>query len=496
MVDPNFASNRRFYTLQSHTGRTMEVIAWTISEDYTNATRDADPLVGGLPLGPGPTHSGGRLLFGPEGYLWVATGDGYSGTAPQDLSSLGGKVLRVDSQTSARAPGNPFESSLVYAYGFRNPQGLALRPKTNQILLIEHGPDYDDEINLLVAGKNYGWDPIPAESAQGTYDEDTPPMTDLLKFPDAVEARWTSGESTIATSGGTFLEGDDWEEWEGRLAVATLRSRSLRIFEFTSSGNLVSHVVVPELLETYGRLRSPVPGPDGALYITTSNGGGRDRILRVTASLSPAFLTDQETSFVTETLGAQGMVTKVLAIDPKDATLTYTLSGTDAAAFTVTGAGELRANEALDYETKSLYQVTVTATNPDALSDSMTLSIGVTNEEEAGTVTLVAVQPQVGTPFTATLEDDDIPAGASWQWYRTSSRGSTGTAITDDATSASYTPRRSRPGQLPAGYRLLRRRPRHGQDRRRSQRLPGAGGAAGPRGARVPCERRLLPQHP
>ena len=99
--------------------------------------------------------------------------------------------------------------------------------------------------------------------------------------------------------------------------MATLKTQSLRIFEFTSSGDYVSHVVVPELLATYGRLRSPVLGPDGALYITTSNEEReKDRIFRVSASRAPAFLTDHETRYVSETLNAQGTVAKVVATAP------------------------------------------------------------------------------------------------------------------------------------------------------------------------------------
>lgn len=142
-VDPDFTTSRRFYTLQGHAGREMQVIAWTIDADYDEATRVVDPLVKGMPIGPGPWHSGGRLLFGPEGYLWIAAGDGRVVTGAQDLTSLGGKVLRVDPRTGAGAPGNPFgASSPVYAYGFRNPQGLALRPGTDQMWLVEHGPKH------------------------------------------------------------------------------------------------------------------------------------------------------------------------------------------------------------------------------------------------------------------------------------------------------------------------------------------------------------------
>ena len=274
VVDPGFASNRRFYTCQGHLGPEVQVIAWTMNAAYTAATRVADPLVGGIPATSG-RHGGCRLRFGPEGYLWIATGDAASGRIPQDLSLLGGKVLRVDPSTGAGAPGNPFASSpRIYTYGHRNVQGLALRPGAGQMWAVEHGPRVDDEINLLVSGGNYGWDPLPG------YNEAVP-MTDRVKFPDAVEAKWSSGSPALAVSGGIFLEGRQWGVWEGRLAVATLRDEKLRLFEFTPDGELVSQVIVPELDGAYGRLRTPMLGPDGALYVTTSNGGGRDRILRI-----------------------------------------------------------------------------------------------------------------------------------------------------------------------------------------------------------------------
>ncbi len=287
-VDPDFTTNRRFYTLQGHAGREMQVIAWTIDADYDEATRVVDPLVEGIPVGPGPWHSGGRLLFGPEGYLWIATGDGRVVTGAQNLTSLGGKVLRVDPRTGAGVPGNPFgASSPVYAYGFRNPQGLALRPGTDQMWLVEHGPKHDDEINLLAPGGNYGWDPIPDDGTLVFYDysdEAGVPMTDLAKFPSARQARWSSGFPTLATSGAVFLDGPQWGEWEGRLAVATLKTKSLRVFEFTEQGDFTGQIVVPELDGSQGRLRTPVLGPDGALYIATSNRPGGDRILRVSAN--------------------------------------------------------------------------------------------------------------------------------------------------------------------------------------------------------------------
>ena len=287
-VDPDFSTNRRFYTAPG-AHRTRD--AGDRLDDRRGLRRSharRRSLVEGIPVGPGPWHSGGRLLFGPEGYLWIATGDGRVVTGAQDLTSLGGKVLRVDPRTGAGAPGNPFGASPpVYSYGFRNPQGLALRPGTDQMWLVEHGPKHDDEINLLKAGGNYGWDPIPDDGTLVFYDysdEAGVPMTDLAKFPSARQARWSSGFPTLATSGAVFLDGPQWGEWEGRLAVATLKTKSLRVFEFTEQGDFASQIVVPELDGSQGRLRTPVLGPDGALYIATSNKPGVDRIVRVSAN--------------------------------------------------------------------------------------------------------------------------------------------------------------------------------------------------------------------
>ena len=423
VVDPGFASNRRFYTCQAHTGGAVEVIAWTMNSDYTAATRVADPLVGGIPGA--SIHDGCRLRFGPQGFLWIATGDAASGTVPQDLTSLGGKVLRVDASTGAGAPGNPFAPSpRVYTHGHRNPQGLALRPGTNQMWSVEHGPTVDDEINLLTSGGNYGWDPAPG------YDQSVP-MTDLVKFPDAAEARWSSGDPTLATSGGIFLHGADWEEWNGRLAVATLKTRSLRIFEFTAAGTFVSQVVVPELDGTYGRLRTPMLGPGGALYLTTSNGGGADRILKVVPGRPPAFAAATETREVAENNSTSAVVATVTATDPDGERLTYTLGGVDAGVFAIPNpaAGGLRATVRFDHEARRSYEVVVTATDPYGLSDSVTLTVTITNVDEPADVSFAAAsgvsvsdnalavdENHDGTLATFSASDPEQKAGLTYTW--------------------------------------------------------------------------------
>ncbi len=408
VVDPRFTSNRRFYTCQTHTGPTAQVIAWVVSADYTEAARIDDPLVGDIPAG--PRNSGCRLHFGPRGYLWIATGDAAAGTAPQDVDSLGGKVLRVDASTGEAAPGNPF-SSLVYTYGHRNVQGLALRPRTQQMWAIEQGPSLDDEINLLTSGGNYGWNPVPG------YNESAP-MTDLSTYPSAVEARWSSGDPTLGTSGGVFLNGSDWGPWNGRLAVATLTGQSLRIFEFTSRGDFVSQVVVPEFDNAFGRLRTAVLGPDGALYLTTSD-GSNDRILKVAPSLPPAFPTATETHEVAENSPASTVIATVTASDPERGRLTYTLGGPDAGSFNLASAtsGQVRANAPLDFETQNSYEVVVTASDPYGLTDSVTLTINVTAENEPPVLSgnSVEVYDENGTAPVARYTADD-PEGEPVTW--------------------------------------------------------------------------------
>jgi glucose/arabinose dehydrogenase len=277
-IDPDFAGNRRIYTCQGAPGPSVKVVAWVVDAAWTRADRVVDPLVGGLPASSG-RHGGCRLRVGLDGALWIGTGDAAIGSAPQNLNSLGGKVLRVDRFTGAAAPGNPGlgGDARVFSYGHRNVQGLAIKAGSGEVWTTEHGPDRDDEINRLVAGGNFGWDPVPG------YNEAVP-MTNTSKFPGAVRAAWSSGVPTLAVSGADFLRGRAWGSWQGGLAVATLKNSTLRVFFFDAYGNLVTSRAPTALNGVHGRLRTARLGLDGALYVTTDNGGGTDRVLRVTAA--------------------------------------------------------------------------------------------------------------------------------------------------------------------------------------------------------------------
>ncbi|TFV65450.1 UNVERIFIED_ORG: PQQ-dependent sugar dehydrogenase [Bacillus sp. AZ43] len=267
-LDPGFAENRRFYSCQGRQQGEIAVLAWTAAPDWSSATRVADPLVGGLPLNErSGRHGGCRLAVAPDGALLVGTGDTADGTLPQDPRSLGGKVLRVDPATGERE---------VWTLGHRNVQGLAVRPGTNQVFAVEHGPDRDDEVNLLRDGGNYGWDP----DGGGSYDESVP-MTDPA-IAGAVPAVWSSGEPTLATSGATFLDGEQWGAYDGLLLVALLKAQGVLALRLAEDGAVVEEFRLPELEGAFGRIRSVVQGGDGALYVTTDNGGGEDALLRVT----------------------------------------------------------------------------------------------------------------------------------------------------------------------------------------------------------------------
>ena len=271
-VDPAFSTNRRVYTCQGTTrdDKTTQVVAWTLDAAVTTLTRVNDPLVGGIDNVTG-RHGGCQLRFNRAGELLIGTGDAAKGTNPQNLDSLAGKVLRVNRMTGAGIAGNV--RGRVYTYGHRNVQGLALA-SNGDVYSVEHGTNRDDEVNWLQPGANYGWDPIPG------YNE-ARPMTDNVKFPGAKRAVYRTGYPTWAWSGATFVYGTQWRSFNGALAITSLKYKRLR-FAFVTHTGAYRGWTPYALYLRYGRLRGAEFGPDGALYLTTSN-GGNDSILRVVA---------------------------------------------------------------------------------------------------------------------------------------------------------------------------------------------------------------------
>jgi glucose/arabinose dehydrogenase len=208
--------------------------------------------------------------------LWITTGDAADEDNPQDPDSLGGKILRVN-RNGEGVDGNmeePFDPR-IFSYGHRNSQGIELidglkDPEFEKEvfgLTSEHGPDVDDEINLLAKG-NFGWDPDPG------YNENVP-MTDTEKYPEAVKAVWNSGSETVATSGIEYVQGEEWGEWENSLLLATLKDSYIQRFEVEETGDVTPQ---EKIVTGYGRIRQIYQGSSGMLYFTTDNSNGNDII--------------------------------------------------------------------------------------------------------------------------------------------------------------------------------------------------------------------------
>ncbi|QFZ20939.1 PQQ-dependent sugar dehydrogenase [Saccharothrix syringae] len=218
---------------------------------YTDGALTGDPqvLLTGIPRN--KYHNGGRLRFGPDGKLYIATGDGQNGDWAQDLDNLAGKVLRINTDGTVPAD-NPFGTP-VWSYGHRNPQGLAFDSR-GRLWEQEFGNSVMDETNLIVRGGNYGW---PAcEGTRGSCDE-----------PGFVAPAHTYPVAEASCSGIAVVR--------DALYIACLRGARLYRAEITDDG-LTN--VQQFLNGTYGRLRTVEPSADGGLWLTTSNYGDKDSI--------------------------------------------------------------------------------------------------------------------------------------------------------------------------------------------------------------------------
>jgi glucose/arabinose dehydrogenase len=272
-VDPSFSTNHYIY-LCYDTEVDVRVVRFTT--DLTAGSLAMNTaIVTGMPVNTASgRHSGCRPRFRPTAsppQLFVGTGDSATvGTIPQDLNSLGGKVLCVDRDGNA-CPTNPgigipnFDDR-VWSWGHRNVQGIAFMPNGGGYS-VEHGTNRDDEVNVLFQG-NFGWNPIPG------YNESQP-----MTAPGFLEAAWSSGFPTIAPSGATMLSGAQWRGWNGALAVAVLKGSKLLVVFFDDFLGF-SSIGTTFNMTGAGRLRSAVQGPDGNLYVSTDNGGSADVILR------------------------------------------------------------------------------------------------------------------------------------------------------------------------------------------------------------------------
>jgi glucose/arabinose dehydrogenase len=247
----------------------VELLRSTLADAGSLAPFEVVPI--GEAIG-GPRHQGCAVEAG-AGYLWVSIGDASlpaGENRAQDPESLNGKVLRLELDGSV-PDDNPFGTA-AFTLGHRNPQGIAISVD-GVVLAAEHGTDVNDELNVIVYGSNYGYPCFTGAADPGPIPDGCGPASDY------VAPAWASGSPTLATSGATFLVGSGWGDWEGNLVVSTLKEEDLRRFSVDADYGLSEEQTL--LDGRFGRLRAVVIGPDGALYVSTTNGAD-DRIIRVT----------------------------------------------------------------------------------------------------------------------------------------------------------------------------------------------------------------------
>jgi glucose/arabinose dehydrogenase len=275
-LHPKFAENHQLYLAYAYVSDGQTLVRVVRFRETGTALTDRQLIIENIPAA--QYHAGTRLRFGPDGKLYITTGDATERDIAQKLDSLGGKILRLNDDGSVPSD-NPFVGQKgarpeIFTYGHRNPQGIDWQPGTNLMMETEHGPSgFDgpgggDEVNLIERGKNYGWPVIHHQSTRAGME------SPLLEYTPAV-----------APASGMFYRGNAFPQFKNNFFFGCLKGEA--IIRVVLDGRRVASQE-KLLLKQYGRIRDVAEGPDGALYFSTSNRDGRgtpakddDRILRL-----------------------------------------------------------------------------------------------------------------------------------------------------------------------------------------------------------------------
>jgi glucose/arabinose dehydrogenase len=269
-VDPNYAQNNLIYFSYSglegagEGAHTSVMRAKLLDFKLTEQT----VIFEGGPNSTKGQHYGSRLTFDKQGYLYISSGDrGNRDVNPQRLDRDGGKIHRINSDGSIPKD-NPFVGQKdvnpsIYSYGHRNPQGMAMHPTTGHIWTHEHGPKGGDEVNIIQPGANYGW---PVISYGVNYSGTS--FTDLTEKEGMQQPAWYWVPS-IAPSGMTFVTGDIYPDWKGKVLVGSLKFAYLVALELKGDKVLSQEILFPGI----GRVRNVKQGADGYIYVATDGGG-------------------------------------------------------------------------------------------------------------------------------------------------------------------------------------------------------------------------------
>ena len=265
LADPDFVNNKLIYLSYAggdKSANRTSVVKATLSGD---TLRDLETILEVAPDKAGPAHYGGKLAFLPDGTLLVSVGEGYKyREEAQNLDWELGKLLRI--HTDGTAPGdNPFPDTAprVFSYGHRNPQGLVYDEASERILMLEHGPKGGDELNHVVAGRNYGWPAI-------TYGVDYSGAV-ISPFTEAegMEQPMTYWVPSIGPSGLAIYHGELFPEWQGHLLLGSLINEEMRRLKVDGTAVIEDEAIFPEIK---GRVRDVRVLTDGSIVALTDEG--------------------------------------------------------------------------------------------------------------------------------------------------------------------------------------------------------------------------------
>jgi glucose/arabinose dehydrogenase len=276
--DPGFVTNHFIYTAQNYPACQRYAMRIVRYRESRNQLTEPHPIIEGIPAW--LNHTGGRLRFGPDGMLYITTGDADRPPESQRLDLLAGKILRLKPDGSIPTD-NPFVGQTnarpeIWSYGHRNPQGIDFHPTLPLVMATEHGPDHGDEVNVIERGANYGWPRIHHRQTEAGL------RSPALEFTPA-----------IAPGSGMFYRGNAFPKLKGNFLVGCLRGEGILRVELDGTNIIGAERFFHRL---YARIRDVAESPEGYIYFTTSMHDppegtprpGYDMILRIVPFNAPA----------------------------------------------------------------------------------------------------------------------------------------------------------------------------------------------------------------
>jgi glucose/arabinose dehydrogenase len=268
-LHPDFLSNGYLYIVYNYNGTSgyrEKLVRYTFSN---NALANPLTLMENIPAS--SIHNGSRIRVVNESNgvkIYFSTGDASAASSAQDVNSRSGKVLRINADGSIPAD-NPVTGNPTWSYGHRNPQGMVFA--NNKLYASEHGPNIEDEVNIIEKGRNYGWPNVngPCDGLELSF----------CAANNIKEPIWSSGGNTIAVCGIDYYSSDKIPEWKNSILMVTLKDASLRQLKLSADGNAVVSTAT-FFKDVYGRLRDICISPSGNVYICTSN-GNNDKIIEI-----------------------------------------------------------------------------------------------------------------------------------------------------------------------------------------------------------------------